>query len=97
MNKRKLCVLFIILICSFLLVWFSGILPKQVARIVADIHISNFEGDYEFQSIEYSSFHDSYFIAYSLKGNIDNEIVMDIPYKYFPFIVLSDDLKERMD
>lgn len=79
-------------VCIITLLWFSGLLPKQVAKIVADNYILNQENghEYELESIEYSLTHDSYFVNFSLNGDKENGKTLNIPYKYFPFFVLSD-------
>ena len=90
MKKRRWCLIIIVFLCSFLLLWFSGVLPKQVAKIVADNYMAKLEDDYEFNSIGYSSVHDSYFVSYFLKEDPEEHRGVEIPCKYFPFIVLSD-------
>lgn len=40
---------------------------------------------YEFNDIEYSPFHDSYFVSYQLKENTEETRGLEILYKYFPF------------
>lgn len=87
MKKRKGFVIIIVLLCTLLLLWFSGLLPKQVAKIIADNYMEKQENSslYEFNHIEYSPFHDSYFVSYNLKENIEEKRSLEILYKYFPF------------
>lgn len=87
MVKRKLCFLIILLLCTLILIWFSGLLPKQVAIVVANNYMAEQENCnlYEFKNIEYSSAHDSYFVCYTLKEDIQKGRWLEIPYKYFPF------------
>ncbi|MEG0892339.1 MAG: hypothetical protein RR998_01475 [Oscillospiraceae bacterium] len=100
MKRRKWVLAIVIMIFSFSLLWFSGLLPKQVAKVTANNYMANQENstEYEFERIEYSPFHDSYFVLYTLNGNAEKTRSLEICYKYFPFFGVftdSDDIIEN--
>ena len=74
-----------------LTLWFSGVLPKQIAKITANNYMSHQENgeEYEFDYIEYSSVHDSYFAYYTIEGN-EKKRVIEIWNTYFFFGVRYD-------
>lgn len=92
MKKKDLVTLSIIAII-FLTLWFSGFLPKQVARIVADNYIeaqgNNVE--YKLKDVDYSSAHNCYF-AYYLDENNPNAKTRNIGvyYRWLPLWVYFD-------
>lgn len=81
-------IILISLILGLLLLWFSDILPIQVAKIVASIYIRG-ETTEDFQIIgaDYSPAHDAYFV-YFKSG--DHQRNIGIYYRYFPFDVYFD-------
>ncbi len=87
MKKKKILLGICITLIILLILWFSGLLPKQVAKLLAYNYMSNQEDSagYEFVDIEYSSAHDSYFVYYVLNGNEEDKRNLEIPYKFFPF------------
>lgn len=100
MKTRRWLTYAVIVLVGFMILWFSGLLPKQVAKAVANRYIANQENAalYEFEQIEYSPFHDSYFVCYNLKNDPQKTRSLEIPYRYFPFWGVfsdSDDFKEN--
>jgi len=84
---KKIIVFILILILVTL--WFSDILPLQVAKVTAIIYMRQVEDHEDFQLIdaEYSPAHDTYFV-YFKSGDINRNI--GIYYRYFPFEVYFD-------
>ena len=86
-------------ICAvFLVLWFSGVLPKYVAKTVAESYMKEqlygefFDAEYA----EYSPAHDSYFVYFSGGPNPEGEMGttrhIGVYYRYFPFFVWYDSI-----
>lgn len=99
MKKRRRYFPIIIALCTLTILWFSGLLPKEAAKIAANNYMSKQEDGhlYEFNTIEYSSAHDSYFASYSLKGDNEKSRGLEIPYRYSPFFGIYKDSKDFKD
>lgn len=85
MKKKKIIVISILLILGVVLVlWISGIIPKQIARISATNYLEkNFpKKKYEYVDIEWCSSMDGYLVRYKDENNDIFGLIM--PNKYFP-------------
>ena len=99
MVKKKLSLVLVILCLAFLILWFSDILPKQVAKSVAEKYMKNevlYGEQYHAEYAEYSPAHDSYFVYFSGGLNPSGEMGttrhVGVYYRYFPFFVWYDSM-----
>lgn len=96
--KKKVSVVLGIFFIAFILLWFSDVLPKQTAKIVAESYMKNqlYGEHYDAEYAEYSPAHDSYFVYFSGGPNPEGEIGttrhIGVYYRYFPFFVWYDSL-----
>ena len=99
MKKKRILLSILFALVILLILWFSGLLPKQVAKLAANNYMSNQEDSegYEFEKIEYSSAHDSYFVSYVLNNNEEDTRSLEIPDKYFPFGGVFKDSRDWLD
>ena len=82
---KKKAVIIISLVLAFLLFWFSGILPKYIASLVARGYMDN---SYTYLYTEYSPAHDMYLSYFENDNGEDRHL--GIIYRFFPFDVLYD-------
>lgn len=70
-NKRIGKVLVIVII--LLTMWFSKVLPKQIAKLVAAHYMTQQEGGSKFKlkGVEYSAAHDAYFVYFNHEEGSD--------------------------
>ena len=99
MVSKKLSLVLGILCAAFLILWFSDILPKQVAKSVAEKYMKNevlYGEQYHAEYAEYSPAHDSYFVYFSGGPNPSGEMGttrhVGVYYRYFPFFVWYDSM-----
>ena len=99
MVKKKLSLVLVILCLAFLILWFSDILPKQVAKSVAEKYMKNevlYGEQYHAEYAEYSPTHNSYFVYFSGGPNPSGEMGttrhVGVYYRYFPFFVWYDSM-----
>lgn len=96
--KKKIYSAIIIFCAAFVILWFSGILPKQAAAFAAEKYMeSQLYGEYyEAEYAEYSPAHDSYFVYFSGGPNPSGEMGttrhIGVYYRYFPFFVWYDSM-----
>lgn len=83
-KKRNVMVILIVVIMMILVLWFSGIIPKQIARISATNYLKkNFpKMQLEYLDIEWSSSFDGYSIRFKDENNEIYGFIMN--NKYFP-------------
>lgn len=85
MNKKRII---IVLTIMFLLIifglWFSGFIPKQIAKIYGANYMNNHfpKMKLEYENLEWSKYHNSYIISFKDKEN--NIYGCTIGPKYFP-------------
>lgn len=95
--KKKTAVI-IALCLLFAALWLLDILPPEVAKIPARIHMDaeEFGETYRIEYAEYSPAHDSYFVYFSggPSSGGENEITRNVGvyYRYFPFFVWYDSM-----
>lgn len=92
MKKRIIMMTFITtLIILFCVLWFSEILPKQVAQLVASSYMNHQEdgSDYQVLDVEYSPAHDSYFVYFINQKN-KHQRNIGVYYRLFPYKVYFD-------
>lgn len=85
MEKKKIIIISIILIIILTIVlWYIGIIPKQIAKIYSIAYMNfNFpEMRLNYDKIEWSPYHESYIINFKNKDNQIYSCV--IGPKYFP-------------
>ena len=85
MEKKKIIIISIILIIILTIVlWYIGIIPKQIAKIYSTAYMNfNFpEMRLNYDKIEWSPYHESYIINFKNKDNQIYSCV--IGPKYFP-------------
>lgn len=99
MKAKKLSLVLGIFCIAFLILWFSDILPKQVAKSVAEKYMKNevlYGEQYHAEYAEYSPAHDSYFVYFSGGPNPSGEMGttrhIGVYYRYFPFFVWYDSM-----
>ena len=99
MVKKKLSLVLVILCLAFLILWFSDILPKQVAKSVAEKYMKNevlYGEQYHAEYAEYSPAHDSYFVYFSGGPNPSGEMGttrhIGVYYRFLPFFVWYDSM-----
>lgn len=91
--KKKSGIIVTVLIVSFLMLWFSDVLPKQVVKLVSSSYMLKQEdGDsYKLKNVEYSPAHDCYFAYFYYEqdpeGNTRN---IGVYHRWFPFDVYFD-------
>ncbi|MBE5780482.1 MAG: hypothetical protein E7328_01480 [Clostridiales bacterium] len=81
-----------VILCAILFalcsLWLSGLLPRQIAAVVAKNHLAAHDGmGYSLQAIEFSPYHDGYF-AYFLRG--EEQRTIGISSQYLPLWVSYD-------
>jgi hypothetical protein len=90
-NKRFITIIVIVIV--FLALWFSGVLPEEMVKVVAHNYISK-HGDgveYKFKNVEYSSAHDCYFAYYEYENDPNAETRnIGVYYRWFPVWVYFD-------
>ena len=85
MKKKKIIIISIVIIIILVIVlWFSGIIPKQIAKVYGNVYMKvNFHGmKLEYVGIEWSKYHGNYIITFK-DGNNQNYGCVIGP-KYFP-------------
>lgn len=85
MEKKKIIIISIIVIIILTIVlWYTGIIPKQIAKIysTAYMHFNFPEMRLNYDKIEWSPYHESYIINFKDKDNQIYSCV--IGPKYFP-------------
>ena len=99
MVRKKLPLILRILCAAFLILWFSDILPKQIAESVAEKYMKNevlYGEQYHAEYAEYSPAHDSYFVYFSGGPNPSGEMGttrhIGVYYRFFPFFVWYDSM-----
>ena len=99
MKIKKSSVILTTLFSVFLILWFSGILPKEAAKLSAERYMKNevLHGEYyHAEYVEYSPAHDSYFVYFSGGPNPSGEMGatrhIGVYYRYFPFFVWYDSM-----
>lgn len=99
MVNKKLALILGIFCAVFLVLWFSGILPKECAKSAAENYMKNdvlYGEYYKAEYAEYSPAHDSYFVYFSGGPNPSGEMGttrhIGVYYRYFPFFVWYDSM-----
>ena len=84
MKKKKIIISAIVVILLLTVLWFSGIIPTQIAKIYATNYMQNNypEMQLEYVNIEWSKYHEDYLITFKDKNNQNYSCV--IGPKYFP-------------
>lgn len=96
--KKKIYCAVCILLAAFVVLWFSGFLPKLAATSAAEKYMkAQLYGEYyEAEYAEYSPAHDSYFVYFSGGPNSSGEMGttrhIGVYYRYFPFFVWYDSM-----
>ena len=96
--KKKTNVVIGIFCAVFVVLWFSGVLPKLAAKSAAEKYMeSQLYGEYyKAEYTEYSPAHDSYFVYFSGGPNPSGEMGttrhIGVYYRYFPFFVWYDSM-----
>jgi len=92
--KKKAVLGFIITAAAVLVIfWFSGVLPKEVAKLTAIIYVEkNSNGmEYEIKGVEYSPAYDYYFVYLNnVFAPAEKVRSIGVIYRYFPFFIISD-------
>lgn len=83
-NKRLISIITVVIVTVTLL-WFSDILPKKVAEVVAINYVSKQEdgNNYKVTGVDYSPAHNCYFV-YFVNNDYEQRNI-GIYYRYFPF------------
>lgn len=92
-QKRKKFWIILLIIITFSFLWFSDVLPKQIAEVVATNYMLKQENgnNYEVYDVEYSNAHDCYFVYFQNKDTQISEMRnIGIYYRYLPFYVYCD-------
>lgn len=87
-DTRKMIIIYIIIL--ILMLWISGIVPKQIGKIIAINYVKKNYPDKKlaFLDIDYSPIHESYFVSFkSLDGRVYN---FELYSKYLPVTVWFD-------
>ena len=87
-DTKKLVIIYIIIL--ILILWISGIIPKQIGKIAAINYVKkNYpDKDLMFLNIDYSPIHESYFASFkALDGRVYN---FELYTKYLPVTVWFD-------
>ena len=99
MKAKKLSLVLGIFCIAFLILWFSDILPKHIAKSVAEKYMKSevlYGEFYETEYAEYSPAHDSYFVYFSGGPNPSGEMGttrhIGVYYRFFPFFVWYDSM-----
>ena len=99
MVMKKLSLVLGIFCAVFMILWFSGILPKAAAKSVAEKYMKNevlYSEQYHAEYAEYSPAHDSYFVYFSGGPNPSGEMGttrhIGVYYRFFPFFVWYDSM-----
>ena len=85
MEKKKVVIIFIIVVILLIIVsWFSGIIPKQIAKIYGINYMKNNfpKMQLEYVSIEWNKYYGDYIITFKDQDNQNYSCV--IGPKYFP-------------
>jgi len=86
MNKKNLFIILtiIIILIGIFILWISGLIPKQIAKISATNYLKNNfpKKQYEFVSIEWSSSFDGYLMKFKDENEKECRFIMN--NKYFP-------------
>lgn len=82
--KKKKRLIPIVTIAMITVLWFTGIVPKQIAKISGTNYVSKHfpEMELECAGVEYADVYGSYLITF--KGSDDNTYSCVIRPKYFP-------------
>ena len=82
--KRKKWLIPIVIIGIIVVLWFTGIIPKQIAKIVGTRYVNNHfpEMQLECVGVEYADVYRDYLITF--KGTNENIYSCVIGPKYFP-------------
>lgn len=98
LKKKAFVLLAGLLFAVLLLLWFSGILPKEAAKISAEKYMENqlYGEFYKVRYAEYSPAHDSYFVYFSGGPNPNGEMGttrhIGVYYRWLPFFVWYDSM-----
>lgn len=98
MKNKKFSAFLGIICAAILILWFSGILPKQFAKSAAEKYMENqlYGEFYDAEYAEYSPAHDSYFVYFSGGPNPSGEMGttrhIGVYYRWFPFFVWYDSM-----
>lgn len=87
-NTKKLLIVYIIVLIITL--WISGIIPRQIGKIVAIKYVrENYpDKDIDYLNIDYSPFHKSYFVSFkSSDGRVYN---FELHSRYLPITIWFD-------
>jgi len=87
MNKKRLLIFITIVVLLIIVLWFSGIIPQQIARIYGTNYMKNnfLEMQLEYVGIEWNKYYGDYIITFKDKENQNYSCV--IGPKYFPISI----------
>lgn len=82
--KKKKWVIPIVIIAVIIMLWFTGIIPKQIAKISGTSYVNNHfpEMQLECVGVEYADVYGDYLITF--RGTHENTYSCVIGPKYFP-------------
>ena len=82
--KKKKWVIPIVIIAVIIMLWFTGIIPKQIARISGTSYVNNHFPEMQLKcvGVEYADVYGDYLITF--KGADENTYSCVIGPKYFP-------------
>ena len=82
--KKKKWVIPIVIIGVIMVLWFTGIIPKQIAKISGTTYVNEYfpEMQLECVGVEYADVYEDYLITF--KGTNENTYSCVIGPKYFP-------------
>lgn len=87
MNKKSLLIIITIVVLSIIVLWCSGIIPKQIGKIYGTNYMKNNfpEMQLEYEGIEWNKYYGDYIITFKDKNNQNYGCV--IGPKYFPISI----------
>lgn len=88
MEKKKIIIsILVVFILLIMLLWFSGVIPKQIAKIYAIDYMKKCfpKMQLEYVNIEWSKYHGDYIITFKDNNNQSYDCV--IGPKYFPISI----------
>ena len=89
MSKKKIILIIIVLIILIIIgLWFSGIIPKFIAKQVAIKYTKNINMWLEYKEMQYTNQFDCWNVVFFDKDS--NEYSINVKSKYFPFKVIYD-------
>jgi len=91
-KKRIQKVIAVVMVLMLITLWFTDILPEQVAKGVATHYMSSELNGAAYNAVEvtYSSAQDCYFVYFKSALEPSSERVIGIYYHYFPIDVFYD-------